>query len=354
MNTPSSGTATRPTRAVDPADAAEQAAGEVAHTHVGEAPGDLSPDPEQVGQVEPPEQAQQAEQVDSVSDESVAAPERPVELDGAQTPQVLASADVEFTDDENENRRRATAVAALLGLATVAAIAFAIGVFVGRSEPVAAPSAEPLTASGPIGPWQRYGHGSSSEKGFVAAASDPGGVLLLGDSVAARIRDDLAAALREQGRPMSWDHWNGRPTHGAADMLVALEAAGHQPATLVVVSGENDIFEPYLFATQVERIMRTAGPDRQVHWVMPVVSRAERAEPDLANSSRLSAALISASGRHPNLHLIDWPGRLAQAGSTGRLRLVPDGVHPSPIGSAEMVDLTMQSLAKAGVQKTAG
>ena len=51
-------------------------------------------------------------------------------------------------------------MAAIVGIATIAAIMFAIGVFVGRSEPVAAPSAEPLTASGPIGPWQRYGHGS--------------------------------------------------------------------------------------------------------------------------------------------------------------------------------------------------
>lgn len=241
--------------------------------------------------------------------------------------------------------RRWTAVAAL---AVVVALAFAAGLVAGRSGSAGIPEAEPLTASGPIGPWQRYGHDSSSERIFAETAADPGGVLLIGDSVAARIRDDFADALRATNRPMSWDHWNGRPTHGAADTLVALAAAGHQPATLVVVSGENDIFEPYLFAVQIERVMRVAGPQRAVHWVIPVVRRPAHVEADLANSQRLIDALSAAARRHPNLHLVDWAGVLAATDDAGRERLAPDGVHPSPEGSLEMVRLVTGSLDAAG------
>ncbi|MDO5696371.1 MAG: GDSL-type esterase/lipase family protein [Dermatophilus congolensis] len=243
-----------------------------------------------------------------------------------------------------QGRHRAAVLTAAV-LTLVAAVAFGAGILVGRGSGGGAPHVEQLTASGPIGPWQHYGHASSSKRVFAAVAADPNGVLLIGDSVAARIRADLATALREQKRPMSWDHWNGRPTHGAADMLVALDAAGHQPQTLVVVSGENDVFEPYLFATQVERMMRTAGPNRHVYWVVPVVARPARTEPDMANSERLADTLTAAARSHPNLHLVDWRDFMATHDEAGRAMLMPDGVHPSPEGSLEMVRLVMQSLA---------
>lgn len=252
----------------------------------------------------------------------------------------------EAAHDDVTRRRRmiGVVITAALALALLFAAGLAVGLAVGRGQG-GAPHAEPLTASGPIGPWQRYGHASSEREGFEAAAADPSGVLLIGDSVAARIRDDLARALHEQRRPLSWDHWNGRPTHGAADTLVALDAAGHQPRTLVVVSGENDIFEPYLFATQVERFMRTAGPQRQVHWLVPLVSRPDYTEADIANSARLAEVLVDASMRHPNLHLIEWRDHLTQLDDATRTKLMPDGVHPSPVGSEEMVRLTMGSLS---------
>lgn len=270
-------------------------------------------------------------------------PSEPAEPSGPGAPPALAR----IADSAPRRGRSALAHrTTLMAVAVVVAVglAFAVGVLVGRGGGGDRSAAEPLTASGPIGPWQHYGHASSEKESFERVAADPGGVLLIGDSVAARIRGDLNQALREQRRPMSWDHWNGRPTHGAADMLVALDAAGHQPATLVVVSGENDIFEPYLFATQVERVMRTAGPARQVHWIVPMVSRRASSEPDLANSARLAEMLVASAARHPNLHLVQWRDHLARADEETRRRLMPDGVHPSPEGSAEMARLIMGSL----------
>ena len=144
---------------------------------------------------------------------------------------------------------------------------------------------------------------------------------------------------------MSWDHWNGRPTHGAADMLVAIDAAGHLPRSLVVVSGENDIFEPELFAVQIERIMRTAGPDRHVYWMTPVVSRPSSSEADEANSARLVERLAEASGRHPNLHLVPWADHVLGSDPGTRAALMPDGVHPSPEGTEQLATMILATMA---------
>ncbi len=248
--------------------------------------------------------------------------------------------------------RRVRATMAVLAAALLLAAGFSAGISLGRSSPASGGTAlvEPLTGSGPIGPWQRYGHAASGDKAARAVAADPEGILLIGDSVAARIQDRLGVALRKKSWPMSWDHWNGRPTHATADALLALDTAGAQPARLVVVSGENDVFEPYLFETQIERIMRIAGPRRQVHWVTPVVRRPAFTQPDQANSDRLRLALASAAQRHPNLYLVDWAQLVVTVSEAEARQLLPDGVHPSPAGIAQMVDLIMTSLESHPLQ----
>ncbi|WP_208311000.1 GDSL-type esterase/lipase family protein, partial [Dermatophilus congolensis] len=206
------------------------------------------------------------------------------------------------------------------------------------------PTAEPLSGSGPIGPWQHYGHKNDPIPTMKKVADNPRGVLLLGDSVAARLHPALASTLEEHQHPMTFDHWNGRPTHAAADALVAIDAANAQPRTLVIVSGENDIFEPALFPVQIERIMRTAGPERHIYWVTPLVRRAANPTADENASTRLHSMLTEAATRHPNLHLVPWADKIRAANDATRTSLVPDGVHPSPEGVKVMASMILDTI----------
>lgn len=197
--------------------------------------------------------------------------------------------------------------------------------------------------SGRIGRWQQMGHEHSGLPAERRAAASPFGVLLLGDSSLTRTRPGLVAALA--GRPATWDHWNGRPTHGSVDVAAAIDGAGRLPRTLVVLSGSNDIFFPDGFAAQVERLMSIAGPTRRVVWVAPYVRRPKFAEADRRNSAAIDSQLDAAAARHPNLHVVDWAGHVRALPPAEAAALMPDGAHPSPAGCAQLTRMIVATLS---------
>jgi hypothetical protein len=100
--------------------------------------------------------------------------------------------------------------------------------------------------------------------------------------------------------------------------------------------GSNDIFDPPVFAAQVERALRIAGPDRTVYWVDVQVSRTD--EPaavqvaDQRNSEWINLQLEQAALQHPNLRIVHWaeflaanPDRLHTELRDGRHTTVPAG-----------------------------
>ncbi len=200
----------------------------------------------------------------------------------------------------------------------------------------------PDPGSGRIGPWQQMGHVASPERAVRQVAAEPRGVVLIGDSLATRIRPALSKALGK--RPLVWDHWNGRPTHGSVDVVAALDQAGRLPQTLLMLSGSNDVFDPLRFATQVDRTMEIAGPKRTVIWAVPTVRRAKFADADVHNSAIIGAALRRAAATYPNLTLLDWDGHLEKLPEAQARALMPDGVHPSPAGCVELARLIAAEL----------
>ena len=167
-------------------------------------------------------------------------------------------------------------------------------------------------------------------------------MLLIGDSSLTRTRPGLVAAL--SGRPVTWDHWNGRPTHGSVDVAAAIDGAGRLPRTLVVLSGSNDVFFPDAFAAQVERLLSVAGPSRRVVWVAPYVRRPKFADADAHNSAAIDAQLAAAAARHPNLHVVDWAGHVRALSAADAAALMPDGAHPSPAGCAQLTRMIVAAL----------
>lgn len=212
------------------------------------------------------------------------------------------------------------------------------GVTTGAGSPVS----PPLYDSGRIGHWQRMGNEHAGEALEARAGASPRGITLLGDSSLTRARPDLMRALR--GRPVAWDQWNGRPTHGAVDVAAALDGAKRLPATIVLMSGSNDIFFPDSFAPQIEKLMSIAGPKRRVVWVAPYVKRPRFAAPDEHNTRRLRDDLLAAAGRHPNLTVVDWAQHVLDLPEADQRRLMPDGAHPSPAGCRQLTRLITAQL----------
>lgn len=196
--------------------------------------------------------------------------------------------------------------------------------------------------SGTLGPWQQSGHSAAPAATMRQVAADPRGILLVGDSTGTRSRTAITAALT--GHPLSWDLWNGRPTHGSVDAVVAMVPLQQVPRTVLVLSGSNDVFEPEAFGPQVERLMEHVGADRQVFWVAPDVERPASLAADRDNSRRMRSALTAAAGAHPNLHVIAWPDALAAKTQEQRAALVVDGVHPSPAGANALAQLIATAL----------
>ncbi|WP_226346109.1 GDSL-type esterase/lipase family protein [Agilicoccus flavus] len=293
--------------------------------------------------------------VDPIDPADAPLPEAPIP--GAPA---LASTDPVPTPPGDANGGRRSPV--LVGLAGALAGALLVGTVLttqhvrGAQEADAATgaTAAPAATAGPadgapngsgvLGAWQQWSHSRSFDPTFAAAAADPRGVLLVGDSIASGIRTPLMASTTALKRPLSWDHWNGRPTHGTADAVVALASAGRAPRHLVVVSGANDVFEPAAFAPQVDRLLRAVGPDTTVVWVVPYVARRATRDADVANTDRLDAVLTDAAATHPHLRLVDWTAHLRALPEAQRAALVPDGVHPSPAGAAELTRLVTGAL----------
>lgn len=196
--------------------------------------------------------------------------------------------------------------------------------------------------SGRIGRWQEMGHERSTPAAERAAAAAPAGALLVGDSSLTRTRPQLVAALAP--RPLTWDHWNGRPTHGSVDVVAAIDGARRLPATIVLMSGSNDIFSPGEFPAQIDKLLSIAGPTRRVVWVAPYVARPRHSVADVHNTRAIRADLLRAARRHANLRVVDWADHVLALPAVEQRRLMPDGAHPSPAGCAALTRLIVAAM----------
>jgi hypothetical protein len=181
--------------------------------------------------------------------------------------------------------------------------------------------------------WKNYAKTLSSVAQNVPSQWCPNEqVRLYGDSITFGGKSAFAAALNN--KVVVVDAWSGRPTTPVADNI---EAANWLPATVVVASGTNDIFNPTVMATQINRIKakianlnatRTDGITTKLFWVDTQITRWSQTDLIERNDQRNAMAINYAIWNNLDKNqIIQWSARFLQ--NPGLLTTyLQDGVHP--------------------------
>ena len=202
--------------------------------------------------------------------------------------------------------------------------------------------------SGPIGDWSNSSR-SISTITQIRPVLDRNGLYMFGDSISVQDGKALATQLLDRtGDVIAVHNWSGRPTAPAVDALQSWATTYGMPSRILMATGSNDIFDPPVFAAQVDRTMSIVGPSRTVLWVNVQVARTGKPAAmqlaDQRNSGWINLQLADAQKRHPNLKIIHWAEFLAAKPS----RLTPsmylrDGVHTTvPLGQNARNELIVQ------------
>jgi len=157
----------------------------------------------------------------------------------------------------------------------------------------------------------------------------PGGFTAIGDSVLVGAGPALSARL---GGGITVDALIGRQMNEAADVVRSLDAQGLLGHVVLLHLGNNGPFTE----AQIEDVLATIGPDRQVMLVNVMVPR--RWEGDVNN------ALEAAVARHPNnTRLVDWWSLVTSESGLTR----EDGYHLTAAGAERFTDLVVGQIPTA-------
>lgn len=188
--------------------------------------------------------------------------------------------------------------------------------------------------SGPIGAWTGNPHG------YEGASLDVADVLIVGDSITTRGKEELTAALAVEGKTLGVAYWSGRPTTPAVDYVLSATVL---PPYLIMACGSNDVFTPPVMEAQIHRLVDVTLPGVQhLLWVDVQVSRPAFALADQRNSGYINNQIRNVL---PKSHVIPWsewfaanPARLGQYLDSG-------GVHPiNGVGTNFWAEVIMQKL----------
>ncbi|TCM43455.1 hypothetical protein [Kribbella sp. VKM Ac-2568] len=205
--------------------------------------------------------------------------------------------------------------------------------------------------SGDIVDWRGFSRAISSEA-IIRSVLARNGVFMFGDSIA--VQDGRSLATRLAGRtgdPLAVHNWSGRPTTPAVDVLAQWAQNYGLPRRILMATGTNDIFNPPVFAGQVDRTMAIVGRTRTVVWVNVQIARTTQPAAvqvaDQRNGAWINLQLCEAQRRHPNLRLVRWAEYLA-AKPTRLTVYLRSGVHTTvPAGQNARNELIVLALAAA-------
>jgi hypothetical protein len=207
--------------------------------------------------------------------------------------------------------------------------------------------------SGVLGDWSGLSHGlycyqppgsgfkfsqnttatKATYKSLATTFSCPGeDIRVYGDSILNGGKVDLALDLYAYGKTVYVDSWAGRPTTPVADAICAETVF---PPVVVVASGTNDIFNPTVMATQINRIKACIPATTKLFWVDVQATRWGQTEYTERNDQRNSMAVNLAIYQNLNKNqIIQWTQRFMSTPSLLGNYLV-DGVHPksTPLNS---------------------
>ncbi|WP_203590107.1 hypothetical protein [Streptomyces sp. SID13031] len=212
-------------------------------------------------------------------------------------------------------------------------------------------SAADLYGSGQLGDWTILSRAVASTA-TIAYVRDNDGVYMFGDSIAVQDGKPLATRLKERtGSTLAVHNWSSRPTAPAVDALENWALKYGMPRRILMATGTNDIFNPPVFAAQVDRTMRIVGPNRTVVWVNVQIARTGKSASiqlaDQRNSGWVNSQLSDAQKKYPNLRIVRWAEYLAAKPSL-LTQCLREGVHTTvPFGQNARNELIVQALAAA-------
>jgi hypothetical protein len=212
-------------------------------------------------------------------------------------------------------------------------------------------SAADLYGSGELGDWTILGR-SISTAATITYVRDHDGVCMFGDSIAVQDGKALATKLMSRtGASLAVHNWSGRPTTPAVDALENWAIKYGLPRRILMATGTNDIFNPPVFAAQVDRTMRIVGSNRKVIWVNTQISRTAKSAAiqvaDQRNSAWINSQIHDAEKKYPNLDIVRWAEYLA-AKPSRLTQLLSGGVHTTvPAGQDARNELIVQALISA-------
>lgn len=204
--------------------------------------------------------------------------------------------------------------------------------------------------SGYHGDYGAYHRETSPAQELAEAATAANSCLIIGDSIATFVVKDLVAELRRtSGETCVYDTWPGRATEGTANALLDIKRHHGLPPKVIVMSGTNDIFNPPLFETQMNRIVDGIGPGHEILWVSTFDSRrpaSVQSHADERNTAWINDVLQRRAAHTPSLRIVRWDS-LFRGDARNVDTLLSDGVHPNEAGIEAMVHLVRSSLTAA-------
>ncbi|TQJ12130.1 hypothetical protein FB475_5058 [Kribbella jejuensis] len=233
----------------------------------------------------------------------------------------------------------------LLMAGAAAAVAGAV-----TAETAGTASAADPYGSGDLGDWTILSR-SISTAATITYVRDHDGVCMFGDSIAVQDGKALASKLLSRGISLAVHNWSGRPTTPAVDALENWAIKYGLPRRILMATGTNDIFNPPVFAAQIDRTMRIVGSNRKVVWVNTQISRTAKSAAiqvaDQRNSAWINSQIHDAEKKYPNLDIVRWAEYLA-AKPARLTQLLREGVHTTvPAGQDARNDLMVQALISA-------
>jgi hypothetical protein len=225
-------------------------------------------------------------------------------------------------------------------------MAGAVAAVAGVATAETAGAADPY-GSGDLGDWTILGR-SISTTATITYVRDHDGVFMFGDSIAVQDGKALATKLLNRGISLAVHNWSGRPTRPAVDALENWAIKYGLPRRILMATGTNDIFNPPVFAAQVDRTMKIVGSNRTVIWVNTQISRTAKSAAiqvaDQRNSAWINSQIHDADKKYPNLRIVRWAEYLA-AQPSRLTTLLREGVHTTvPAGQDARNDLIVQAL----------
>jgi hypothetical protein len=218
----------------------------------------------------------------------------------------------------------------------------ALAVVTGLVGPAGARTTAIDFGSGAIGDWTGNAHGTIGDV-TEADGTPVADVFVVGDSITTLGRSDLISAVNAEGHSVAVNYWSGRPTAPAVDWVLSLTT---KPKILVMATGTNDIFDPSVMTTQINRLLAGVPSTTKVLWVDTHASRwSESAAVQVAdqrNSGWVNLQIHDTMG--PD-RIIPWSRWLQYRGQSYITYYLSDGVHPKAgVGTAFWAEVIMKSL----------